>query len=295
MVTTAPKQSIVREFDPKRVRALPGQPRKRFRGIKELADSIFEIGQSCPGIVTLVDDDPAFDAQLVDGERRLRACRMVGVAFRAEVRADAAAEEIFVASFAANFGKQDHDTMEIAEGLGRMQRAGKTLAQLSRISGNSVGWVQQYLSLLRLHPDVQAMLVDGEGEDARAPLNFTLALLLVPLAPDAQLDYARRFVKAGISLPAARRMIAKARTRAGHKSAYAGRKAEGIENMMAELVDRVGVYLDMPGTAFNRMVDGIDHATKRKLIKSIDETAELLATLSEAVRARLPKAGPRGN
>ena len=88
-----------------RVRPLPGQPRKRFGGIRELAASIVEIGQATPGIVTLVTDDPAFDAQLVDGERRLRACRLAGRPFRAEVREDGDDESIFAASFAANFGR----------------------------------------------------------------------------------------------------------------------------------------------------------------------------------------------
>jgi hypothetical protein len=39
------------EFDPKRVRPLPDQPRKRFRGINELAASIAEVGQIAPGLV----------------------------------------------------------------------------------------------------------------------------------------------------------------------------------------------------------------------------------------------------
>jgi ParB-like chromosome segregation protein Spo0J len=57
--------------------------------------------------------------QLIDGERRLRACTMAGVPFRAEVREGAAAgadvEELFATSFAANFGKQNHDAIEIAQ------------------------------------------------------------------------------------------------------------------------------------------------------------------------------------
>jgi ParB-like chromosome segregation protein Spo0J len=49
----------VEEFDPRRVRPLPGQPRKRFRGIRELAASIAEVGQLAPGIVTRVDGNDA--------------------------------------------------------------------------------------------------------------------------------------------------------------------------------------------------------------------------------------------
>ena len=119
------RKSEIQEFNPRRVRPLPDQPRKRFTGIKELAASITEGGQAVPGIVTLVGDSPDFDCQLVDGERRLRACVLAGVEFRAEVRAGGSVEDIFVASFVANFGKQDHDCIEIAEGLSRMQRGGR--------------------------------------------------------------------------------------------------------------------------------------------------------------------------
>ena len=104
---------------------MPDQPRKRFRGIPELAASILEIGQTSPGIVTVVTDDPMYDAQLVDGERRLRACQVAGVRFRVEVWPDEHSTDArFVASFGANFGKQDHDPQEICAGLCRLDAMG---------------------------------------------------------------------------------------------------------------------------------------------------------------------------
>ncbi|HZY72959.1 MAG TPA: ParB/RepB/Spo0J family partition protein [Edaphobacter sp.] len=148
----------VEEFDPQRVRPLPSQPRKRFTGIRELAESIKEAGQITPGIVTPITDDPKYDVQLVDGERRLRACKMAQIPFRAEVREGADPEALFAASFAANFGKQDHDAIEIAEALARIQKSGKTIEQMARLAGKSTTWVSQHLSLLKLHPWVQEML-----------------------------------------------------------------------------------------------------------------------------------------
>jgi DNA-binding CsgD family transcriptional regulator len=40
-----------------------------------------------------------------------------------------------------------------------MRRAGKTAEQLARIAGRSIGWVQQHLNLLKLEPDVRAMMI----------------------------------------------------------------------------------------------------------------------------------------
>lgn len=293
----------VQEFDAHRVRPLPDQPRKRFRGIKELAASIAEIGQSTPGIVTLIDNDPDFDAQLVDGERRLRACRLIDAPFRAEIRRDAEAEEIFVASFAANFGKQDHDAIEIAEGLARMQRAGKTIEQLARIAGKSQGWVGQHLSLLKLHPDLQAMLVeadDPDGDDrgdAAAPrLTFTVALTLTGLEHDRQLELVKQITRGGgMSLAAARRFVMKARHAAGDKRAYTKlngsprRSLGSIDSILEDTSNRIGVFLDMPGAEINRLIDAADAYARRQIIEQIEETCGDLQALADAIKARLPK------
>lgn len=287
-------RTIVEEFDPARVRPLPDQPRKRFRGIKELADSIFEVGQQTPGIVTPVSDDPKFDAQLIDGERRLRACRMAGVPFRAEVRAAATVEQSFVLSFAANFGKQDHDCIEIAEGLARMHRAGKTYEQLARIAGRSTQWVSAHMNLLSLHPDVRAMMIKEESrrDDESAPLTFALAQLLVPMAQERQLAAARKIVNWNLSMAEARRYILKQRAKAGDRSAYVSKRGvqrsiETIGSILSDATNRFGVFLDMPGPDFNALVDAADTRATARLVEQIESVCEELSGLAEVIRGRL--------
>jgi ParB/RepB/Spo0J family partition protein len=289
------RRTNVEEFDPKRVRPLPGQPRKRFRGIKELADSIFECGQQSPGIVTLVEGDPKFDAQLVDGERRLRACQMVNVPFRAEVRPAADAEATFIASFAANFGKQDHDVIEIAEGLDRIHRTGKTMVQMGRIAGRSMCWVVQHLNLLKLHPDVRAMMIPaGDDQDEQPRLTFAIAQLLVPVPHGQQVALAKLITRGdGLSISEARRVVLRARAERGDTSAYLGgdgpkRTLATIQSIVRELSSRIGVYLDMPGPDINRLIDAADAKTKQKLLDAMEEGASDLTALADAVRKRLP-------
>lgn len=278
------KRSEILEFDADKVRPLPGQPRKRFAGIAELAASISEIGQSCPGIVTLITDDAdrgaeGYEAQLVDGERRLRACKRAGVPFRAEVRDPAALEELFVASFAANFGKQSHDAMEIAEALDRMRRAGKSGEQMARIAGKSVAWVTQHLSLLKLEPAVQQLMVegrpgrgggggggrrpryDGTPEDAAAyeaaagdgagdgasRLTYSLALLLAPLPAARQVPLARRMVRKGTGLTEARRLVMRER-------------AKDDPDVYVERARRQGLKCHQGGLAgLEKMIDSFRH------------------------------------
>ena len=294
------KESTIREFDANRVRPLPHQPRKRFRGLKELADSIAEVGQISNGVVTPVFGDPKFDAQLVDGERRLRACQIAGVAFRAEVRPDAEAEAIFVASFAANFGKQDHDALEVAEGLDRMHQAGKSITQLGRIAGRSVTWVCQHLNLLKLAPEVRELMIPKDMEES-ALLSFAIAQLLVPLPAAQQIELAKAIVNGeAMSMAAARRHVLRARAKAGDTAAYRGNKTgkqraiNTIGSVIEAANDRIGIYLDMPGKDFNALIDSLDGDGKRALIEKVDEFADSLEGIAEAIKKRIdPEMSPK--
>lgn len=294
------KQAEVREFDPARVRPLPGQPRKRFRGIADLAASIAEVGLLQAGIVTLIDDDApggkAFDAELIDGERRLRACVIAGVAFRAEVRGIADRESIFTASFAANFGKQDHDALEIAEGLDQLRQT-KTIEQLGRIAGRSVGWVTSHLSLLNLHADVRKlMIVDDVHESPR--LTFSLALLLTSLDHAEQIRLARQIVKGeGMSMVAARRMVLRAAPAASRLTGGRprARSMQALKSTLSDASDRIGIYLDLPGPDIDAAIDAVDHREKRLLIEAIETLTSDLFDLGEKIESRLPKAGRKAS
>jgi ParB/RepB/Spo0J family partition protein len=280
------KVSTTEEFDPARVRPLPDQPRKRFFGIKELAASIREVGQSTPGIVTLIDGDKSFDAQLIDGERRLRACRLLGCPFRAEVVKESA--DAFAASFAANFGKQEHDAIEIAHGLGRLRDGGRTTASMAALAGKSDGWVIGHLNLLKLHPDVQAMMLPDEA-DEKYRITFQIAQLLSRLDEASQLKFSRKIVKAEMSTAAARRMILKDPTY--RESDTRGREfnISAVESIVAQARDRIGVYLDMPGSKITALIDVMDNRSKRLMVEAIDELCDELGSLSKAVEARIPK------
>lgn len=298
--------SEVREFDPRRVRPLPNQPRVRFRGISGLAESIKLFGQTTPGVVTLIIGDPNFDAQLIDGERRLRACILAKVKFRAEVGKqedghESSQDELREISFFANFNRQDHDCLEIAAGLAHLQKMGRTIEHMAKGANKSTAWVSQHLSLLRLHSDVQAMMIPpddeetGEGEDSsRTHLTFSLALLLVPLAQNIQIELAQTIVKDGLSLSAARRTILKRLRSEGmpirsESTKYRKRQLGGLRNLVNTTTDRLGVYIDMPGPDFARLIDETDFDAKKEILRTTKELAENLSLIAEIVEERMPK------
>jgi hypothetical protein len=122
----------------------------------------------------------------------------------------------------------------------------------------------------------------------------------VPVEPaEKQLALAKRITKGeGMSIAAARRLVLKERSKAGDAKAYANehgprRSITTIESIIVDTSDRIGVYLDMPGPDINRLIDSVDHLAKRRLIEAIEEHADNLKALANAVRSRLPKLGVR--
>ena len=215
----------VLKLDPFTVQPFAEQPRKRFAGIDNLLASILAVGQSTPILVTRNMDgvEPqrsegqncggraGYFYRLIDGERRLRACRKGKIPVLAYV-ADAVTEsDRFVRSIAANFCRQDHDAIEISDALVRMRAAGMSQEKISAVFGKSRSWVAQHMSLAHLSPEVREDLkrnIDQKVRGARGRLSFSLAVLLTPLVHEQQGEVLRHIQKKQLSLAAARNYIA---------------------------------------------------------------------------------------
>ncbi len=295
----------VYSFNPFRVRPFPGQIRKRFRGIKGLASSIQEIGQTSPIKVKLLYDDTHYDAELIDGERRLKACQMIDVKIRAVAKSE---PEIidertqFAQCVAANFGNQPHDAIEIMEAILQLTRDGKTQQQIANtFGGKSPGWVAQYSSLQYLDPRVQELLIPededlDEGplstvkknskEKRKAPLPFSIALLLVPLTPPAQWEVAEKIISEKMTMVAARRHILALRRESGSACRSNKRPREtwqALDTLTTSIRDRFGVYLDMSFPDLQRIIasGGLDNqvALAIRLEKLSEDIAQLAGEL----------------
>ena len=123
-------------------------------GIQKLAESIRLVGQVTPIVVSRCNQD-GFDAELVDGERRLRACVMGKMPVKAvieDVNGDVSSR--YVRSVAANFCRQEHDAVEIMEAVVALRDAGRSAEDIAGIFGKTASWVTQYSSLKKLVPDV---------------------------------------------------------------------------------------------------------------------------------------------
>jgi len=184
-----------------RIRRNPDQPRKRFSltSLHDLASSIEEFGQKVPISVRPVFDDPDHDWELVNGERRYRACGMVGVEELKAVIDNPVDEKYqYLDSVIMNFNSEPHTALEIADAIQKIkddfkfsdEKIGKSI-----FGGKTGVWVGGYLRLRKLHPEVKAMLDPDLPDEKR--LNTSIAIYLASQEEnqDRQLVIAKEIIE----------------------------------------------------------------------------------------------------
>jgi len=139
----------------------PFQPRSSFNEetLRELASSIRELGVIQPITVRKL----AFDKyQLVTGERRFRASKMIGLKTIPSYIRIANDQELLEMALVENIQRQDLDPIEIALSYHRLiEEIQVTQEELSDRVGKNRSTIANYLRLLKLDPIVQTGMRDG--------------------------------------------------------------------------------------------------------------------------------------
>ena len=131
-----------------RIRPNPAQPRKIFEaeGLRELASSIEQYGILQPLTVRRV----GCDYELVAGERRLRAARMLGLYEVPCIMLTVDEEQSGLVALVENLQRRDLDYIEEAQGLVRLMRQyGMSQEQAACKVGKSQSAVANKLRILR--------------------------------------------------------------------------------------------------------------------------------------------------
>ncbi len=139
----------------------PFQPRTNFseEALKELAGSIKELGVIQPITVRKLEGNTF---QLVSGERRFRASRLIGAtSIPAYVRL-ANDQEMLEMALVENIQRKDLDPIEVALSYRQLIEEVKlTQEQLSIRVGKNRSTVTNFLRLLKLDPIIQTGIRDG--------------------------------------------------------------------------------------------------------------------------------------
>ncbi|WP_282123815.1 ParB/RepB/Spo0J family partition protein [Algibacter mikhailovii] len=149
------------ELDLDFIEVNPFQPRTNFseESLRELASSVKELGIIQPITVRKLDLNKY---QLVSGERRFRASKLLGLeTIPAYVRI-ANDQESLEMALVENIQRQDLDPIEIALSYQRLiDEINLTQEQMSERVGKKRSTIANYLRLLRLDPIIQTGMRDG--------------------------------------------------------------------------------------------------------------------------------------
>ena len=152
--------SIV-ELDINTIEVNPFQPRTNFNeeSLRELASSIKELGVVQPITVRKLDFNKY---QLVSGERRFRASKLIGFQTIPAYIRIANDQESLEMALVENIQRQDLDPIEIALSYQRLiDDIDLTQEEMSVRVGKKRSTIANYLRLLKLDPIVQTGMRDG--------------------------------------------------------------------------------------------------------------------------------------
>ncbi len=200
----------------------PFQPRTNFNeeALKELAGSIRELGVIQPITVRKLEGNKF---QLVSGERRFRASRLIGAtSIPAYVRL-ANDQEMLEMALVEKIQRKDLDPIEVALSYRQLIEEVKlTQEQLSIRVGKNRSTVTNFLRLLKLDPIIQTGIRDGflSMGHGRALINI--------YEPELQLEVYQKIIKDKLSVRQTEQLV---------KSVKAGKPVEALPVTKKEIPD----------------------------------------------------------
>lgn len=184
----------LREIYVQQIEPNPFQPRQEFdqEELKELADSIKENGIIQPITVRQIKPDLY---QLVTGERRWRASRMIGLSKIPAIIKDYDDRQMMETALIENIQREDLNPIEEAQAYQRMmEEFGLTQEDVASKVGKSRSSIANIVRLLNLSPKVQVYV-------SRETLSMGHARALLAIKnPEEQIQVADYIIKNNLSV-----------------------------------------------------------------------------------------------
>jgi len=182
------------------IQANPRQPRTNFSAdkLQELAESIKVNGIIQPLLVRKLGDG----YEIVAGERRWRAAKLAGLAVVPVVIQDVADDNVLTLALIENIQRDDLNAIETAVAYDRLSRElNLTHEEIGRRTGKDRTSITNFLRLLRLPEDLQAMLGDG-----RLSMGHARTILGLP-TEELQRNVAEKIVSQCLSVRATEKLV----------------------------------------------------------------------------------------
>lgn len=251
------------------LRPNPDQPRKRFdaAGLQSLAGSIDTCGLLSPPLTHEVSGGLY---ELVAGERRWRACQLLGWAtLPVLVQHGARGADALAAAMAENIAREDLNAVDEAHALAALlEEFGLTQEALGRRVGRSQEWISNSIRLLHL-PD-QVLLLLERGELTRA---HGRALLSEPRHQE-RATLARRAVADGWTVRRLQAAIDLAAPAARARGGLPADALDAADRWTEALRTRTGHAMTIRATARGFQIDVGDQHAVRALLTRLGVAAE---------------------
>ncbi|MGO4911409.1 MULTISPECIES: ParB/RepB/Spo0J family partition protein [unclassified Leeuwenhoekiella] len=189
------------ELELEQIEVNPFQPRSSFNedALKELASSIRELGVIQPITVRKISFG---QYQLVSGERRFRASKLVGLETIPAYIRIANDQESLEMALVENIQREDLDPIEIALSYQRLiEEINLTQEQMSDRVGKNRSTIANYLRLLKLDPIIQTGMRDGF-----LSMGHGRALINIESTSD-QLDIYEKIIENALSVRATESLV----------------------------------------------------------------------------------------
>ncbi len=206
----------------------PSQPRKNFKDedLKELSSSIKNQGLIQPIIIKPIKDD---QYQIIAGERRWRACQLIGMHEVECVIKNLDNTNVLEAALIENIQREDLNVIEEAnayKGLIDIKNINNEI--LAKLIGKSPSYVSNILRLLELDKKIQQMVINGD-----LSMGHARALIGVPNA----IEKANEIIEKKLSV----RQIEKLTSEFKKNKTKKVSKDPNIVDLEKELSDKIGL------------------------------------------------------
>ena len=222
----------VSEIDLNNISINPNQPRTNFKkeSINELKKSIKELGLIQPITVRELKNNKF---QLISGERRLRAFKLIGLNTIPSYVRKANDIESLEMALVENIQREDLDPIEIALSYDKLlKEINLTQEELSLRIGKERSTISNYIRLLKLDPIIQSGLRDNflSMGHARALINIK--------EKNKQIEIYKKIVKNGISVRDTEKLLLESKkTLKKENNNYKSKYINQVESKLKKMFD----------------------------------------------------------
>ena len=178
--------------------------------------------------------------EIVAGERRWRAARLIGLKEIPSIVKDLTDEENMLLSIIENMQREDLNPIEEAEGLKQMiDMYGLTQEQVSLSVGKSRPYITNSLRLLKLSARVQELTAEG-----KLSMGHARALAAIE-DEDRQVELAEKAADEGLSVRQIETLAKETKTPAKRKPARKKRKSADEKRVEEDLKNALGTRVNL--------------------------------------------------